>query len=174
MKDRLTVPRLFLIGFMGAGKSTVGRSLASRLGLPFYDLDTLIEERSGQTIQEIFAAAGESAFRRLETEILRQIVSEGPGVIATGGGTFTLAENREIIQANGVSIWLDGPTDHIIERGGLGEHRPLWQGEEKARELLERRLPAYRQADLRFDLRESTPEKAAEHLAELLRLGKRS
>lgn len=160
--------RFFLVGFMGVGKTTVGRELAARLGLPFYDLDQMIEERVGQKVAEIFAHSGEGAFRSLETEVLRELLKREPGVTATGGGTFARPENRTLIRAAGVSVWLDAPTGLVLERGASGEHRPLWGGPEKARALLEQRLTAYQQADLRFDLREWSAEEAGERLAELL------
>ena len=160
--------RFFLVGFMGVGKTTVGREVASRLGLPFYDLDQLIEERAGESVAEIFARSGEGVFRTLESEALRDLLEREPGVIATGGGTFARAENRTLIRAAGVSVWLDAPTEIVLERGAAGEHRPLWGGEEKARALLELRLAAYQQADLRFDVREWSAQEAGERLAELL------
>lgn len=160
--------RIFLIGFMGVGKTTLGRRLAGRLNLPFFDLDALIEERSGRKIPEIFASFGEGAFRALETELLKDILRREPGVIATGGGTFSRPENRELIHSAGVSVWLDAPSELVLERGAQGEHRPLWGGPEKARALLEQRLPDYRQADLRFDLRNWEIGEAAERLADLL------
>jgi shikimate kinase len=160
--------RFFLVGFMGVGKTSVGREVAARLGLPFYDLDQLIEERAGQKVAEIFARSGEGAFRSLETEVLRDIVQSEPGVVATGGGTFARPENRVLIREAGVSVWLDAPTELVLERGASGEHRPLWGGPEKARALLEQRLPAYRQADLRFDLKDWSAGEASERLADLL------
>ena len=144
--------RFFIIGFMGVGKSTVGRGVARRLGVPFYDLDEEIEQEAGKKVYEIFDAVGEGSFRTMETECLREIVTRDPGIIATGGGTFTLPENREIIGANGVSVWLDAPTEVVIERGARAGHRPLWRNAEQVRALLDERLPDYRQADIRFDM----------------------
>jgi shikimate kinase len=160
--------RFFLVGFMGVGKTTVGRDLAGRLGVPFYDLDELIEKHTGMEIQEIFLRKGEEAFRELETRLLLDLLQREPGVIATGGGTFARPENRKIIRSAGMSIWLDAPAELILRRGGLGEHRPLWGGPEKARALLEQRLPYYREADLRFDLEGRRADEAAEHLARIL------
>ncbi len=160
--------RFFLIGFMGVGKTSVGRNVASKLKIPFYDLDELIEERLGKPITEIFMEDGESAFRTEETRILKEIAASEPGIVATGGGAFTRSENREIIRSSGVSIWLDAPTDLILERGGRGAHRPLWAGAEDARILLEKRLPHYRMADVRFDLNRWSPKEAAEQLIKVL------
>jgi len=164
----MSADRFFLVGFMGVGKTTVGRQVASRLGLPFYDLDQLIEERAGQKVAEIFARSGEGAFRTLESDVLRDLLDREPGVIATGGGTFARAENRTLIRAAGVSVWLDAPTEIVLERGASGEHRPLWGNASKARALLEQRLAAYQQADVRFDLRAWSAQEAGERLAELL------
>ena len=144
--------RFFIVGFMGVGKSTVGQGVAKRLGVPFYDLDEEIEQDIGKKIHEIFAAAGEGSFRAIESERLREIVKREPGVIATGGGTFTLAENRKIIGSSGVSVWLDAPTELVIERGARGRHRPLWRSPEQVRTLLDERLPNYSKADIRFDI----------------------
>jgi shikimate kinase len=168
MIDDRQKAHLFLIGFMGVGKTTVGRDLASRLGVPFYDLDEYIERRSGKRVMEIFTEGGESKFRTMETEMLREIVEKGPGVVATGGGTFTLSKNREIIRSSGISIWLDAATDKLLSRGEIGEHRPLWAGEENARALLEKRLPHYRQADVHFQMDIRNPAEAAKQLAKVL------
>jgi shikimate kinase len=99
--------------------------------------------------------------------MLKRIASEDSGVIATGGGTFTSPENREIIRSAGVSIWLDAPTEQIIDRGA-SDDRPLWGDAERARKLLASRLTDYRQADLRFDLKTSSPMEAVEQLVKLI------
>jgi shikimate kinase len=160
--------RFFIIGFMGVGKSTVGRDLATRLGVPFYDLDEEIEQDTGKKIQEIFETVGESAFRAIEAELLRKIVKRDPGIIATGGGTFSRPENRELIRSSGVSVWLDAPTDLVIERGAREDHRPLWRRPEQVRALLDERLPQYRQADIRFEMKSWSPEEVTARLADLL------
>lgn len=159
--------RFFIIGFMGVGKSTVGRGVAKRLGVPFYDLDEEIEQDTGKKIHEIFGA-GEGTFRSIETEHLRELVKREPGVIATGGGTFTRPENREIIGANGVSVWLDAPAELVIERGARGRHRPLWRSTEQVRTLLDERLPDYRKADIRFDMNALPLTKVTARLANML------
>src|ERR1051325_6080610 len=98
---------IFLVGFMGAGKTTVGEALAARLNLPLVDLDGLIEKRAGKAVPEIFAEFGEADFRSLETETLRQCVGLNRAVVAVGGGAFTLEVNRRIIRGAGRSVWLD-------------------------------------------------------------------
>ncbi len=158
----------FLVGFMGVGKTTIGRGLAKHLELPFYDLDELLERRSGKTIVEIFKTEGEKVFRALETEILRHVAKKNAAVVATGGGIFIKAENRDIIRSSGVSIWLDAPFDVILARSG-GSNRPLWDSVERAKSLLEKRVPYYRQADIRFETKNLNHEEAVEQLTRMLR-----
>jgi len=159
---------IFLVGFMGAGKSTLGRRLAKRLRVPFYDMDEEIERTSGKKIHELFEADGEDSFRAIETELLRGILKREPGVVATGGGTFARSENRELIRSGGLSVWLDAPTDVILERGAQETHRPLWTSPEAVKALLDERLPVYRQADVHFRMESVTPEEAASRLDDLL------
>src|SRR5262245_28837928 len=109
--------RIFVVGFMGAGKSTVGRALAQRLGWPFVDLDDEIESAEHAKISDIFAERGEPEFRRIETEALRRLLnSPDSAVIALGGGAFTVAANRELIRDHGPTIWLDCPFEVVQRR----------------------------------------------------------
>lgn len=167
--------RVFLTGFMGSGKTTVGGLLARRLEVPFIDLDSTIERRAGRTVREIFAEGGEPLFRRLERETLAgSVAAEAKSVIATGGGTLTVEANRRLLAESGVSVWLDPPFAVITERiGGLGkEDRPLFRTESQALELYRRRLPVYRSADLRLGVdREESPEEVAARIALLLERG---
>jgi shikimate kinase len=164
--------RVFLTGFMGSGKTTVGRLLSERLELPFIDLDQEIERRAGMTVKEIFQQGGEPLFRRLEHDALAASVAvEREAVIATGGGTLTFERNLRLLEGSGVSVWLDPPFSVITERiGGLGkDDRPLFQDESQALALYRSRLPVYRRADLRLGIDPGeAPEEVAARLALLL------
>lgn len=166
--------RIYLTGFMGSGKSAVGRRLAERLGLPFVDLDEEIEKRAGLRVREIFEWHGESEFRRLEQETLRATGELEDVVVATGGGTVTFEANARWIRENGLSVWLNPAFATIVGRiGGLGKKdRPLFRDEVQALALYRERLPAYRQADVTVDVRpEEHPQEVAARVA--LLLGKR-
>jgi shikimate kinase len=164
--------RVFLTGFMGSGKTTVGRLLSERLELPFIDLDQEIERRAGMTVKEIFQQGGEPLFRRLEHDALAASVAvEREAVIATGGGTLTFERNLRLLEGSGVSVWLDPPFSVITERiGGLGkDDRPLFRDESQALALYRSRLPVYRRADLRLGIDPGeAPEEVAARLALLL------
>jgi shikimate kinase len=148
-------PGIFLVGFMGSGKSTVGRALAEELGWGFADLDEDIEKREGMSVSEIFDTRGEAEFRRTETaalqERVRSIERGKPCVIALGGGAFLSDANFEIVSNNGVSVWLDCPFS-TVERRLAGQHieynhRPLARDPEKLLELFAVRRPGYERAD---------------------------
>lgn len=149
--------RIFLAGFMGAGKTTVGRLVAHRLELPFTDLDAEIERRAGCTVREIFDRRGEPEFRRLEHELVRELCRRPRLVVALGGGTLTVEANWELIEPAGLSVWLHPPFATIVERiGAAGKRdRPLFQDDVQAWELYRRRLPTYRRCDLRLDVEAS-------------------
>lgn len=165
---------MFLIGFMGCGKTTVGQLLGERLRLPFVDLDGTIERGAGLSVREIFELGGEALFRRLEHEALTAAVdATRDAVIATGGGTPTLERNLRILEESGVSVWLDPPFSLIAQRiGALGKQkqdRPLFETEAQALELYRRRLPVYRRADLRAEVEPSeSPQEVASRIALLL------
>jgi shikimate kinase len=165
--------RIFLVGFMGAGKTTVGRLLAGRLGAPFVDLDQEIEQRAGGTIREIFERHGEPEFRRLEMETLHEVLAGGgDAVIATGGGTVTSEAGARLVTAAGLSVWLNPSFATIVGRiGGRGKaDRPLLRDEAQALELYRRRLAAYRRADLTVDVGAGeAPEEVAARIDLLLR-----
>jgi len=163
--------RLFLTGFMGAGKTTIGRRLAERLNVPFLDLDGEIERRAGLPVREIFAQQGEPAFRQLEQVALLGILERPDAVVATGGGTMAFEGNSRLIQANGMSIWLHPSFATIVRRiGGRGKgDRPLFRDEAQALALYRERLPAYRRADLTVDIAvDEGPEEIAARIELLI------
>jgi shikimate kinase len=158
---------VFLLGFMGCGKTTVGRRLAQRLGWSFLDLDEEIERRAGRTIAQIFAEQGEPHFRRLEHELLAEIVGggAGPTVVALGGGTFAQPANVELIRSTGgVTFWLECPIDELRRRCRDLNNRPLLRDPDNFRQLYQQRLPFYQQADLRVDADRSDPSEVVEEI----------
>jgi shikimate kinase len=160
-----------LVGLMGAGKSTVGRRLARRLGLPFADADAEIEAAAGLSVAEIFARLGEAHFRDGERRVIARLV-EGPRqVIATGGGAFMDAETRALILARCTAIWLDGDVDILAERVGRRGHRPLLEGKDAKRllqGLAEARNPVYAEAHLAVRTDAGTHEKVVDRIVAAL------
>lgn len=163
--------RVYLVGFMGVGKSTVGETLARRLGVGFVDLDREVERSAGASIPEIFDRGGEAEFRRLESAALAATHQLADGVIALGGGALTAPENRRVT-AGGTTVWLDLPLADILERLGpaAGAHRPLLRDRRRAARLYAERRAGYRDADLRIDLQpDEPPAQIAARIAHLLR-----
>ena len=119
-----------LVGLMGAGKSTVGRKVATMLGLPFKDADNEIESAARMTVPELFDAYGEAEFRDLERRVILRLLEDGPMVLATGGGAYMNAETREAIAANGVSIWLNAELDVLMDRVSRRQNRPLLKNDD--------------------------------------------
>ena len=148
-------PGIYLVGFMGAGKSTVGYLLADELGWFFSDLDKEIEAEQGVSIAEIFDARGEEEFRRIEHEALNRRVREiergKPMVIALGGGAFAQDVNRELLSERGVPIWLDCSLSRVRERLDGSSDRPLARQPEKFEQLYQDRRAAYATADYRIE-----------------------
>lgn len=144
-------PGLFLVGFMGSGKSTVGRSLAEELGWCFFDIDEEIEQDQKTTIAQLFSERGEDAFRELESNALRRrvtyIEAGNPCVVALGGGAFVQQRNWEIVENNGVTVWLDCPLNVIRSRLGDLSTRPLAADPVAMAKLFEARRPLYARAD---------------------------
>lgn len=156
--------RIWLCGFMGAGKSTLGRVLADALDMPFTDVDELISERSGSSIPEIFDRDGEEEFRRLEREAVEKTAESGRGVIALGGGALQDGETVELLKGSGLLIFIDTPFSLIFRRIENDSGRPLaeaaGEGRERLHRLYRQRLPRYRQADLQIAVAESSEPEA--------------
>lgn len=148
-------PGIYITGFMGSGKTTVGRLVAERIGWDFVDLDTDIEERERDTVAHIFEKRGEAEFRRIETEAirrwLRKIECGIPMVIALGGGAFVQSVNYEILGNNGISVWLDCSLDVVESRIAPTDERPLARDKEAFRKLYAERKALYGRADYRVD-----------------------
>jgi shikimate kinase len=147
----VTADKIYLVGFMASGKSTVARALASRLRWQFEDVDDLIERRERKTIAEIFAKQGEPYFRAVERDILRLLLPIRHVVVATGGGTFVDAETRSAINFDGVSVWIDVPLADLIARIPLDGRRPLASNRAELERLYAARSDAYRLAHLRVN-----------------------
>lgn len=162
---------LFLIGFMAAGKTTIGRLLADAWQRPFVDLDQRIEERAGVPIREIFETRGESAFRDLEARELAAVAAGSePCVVATGGGIVGRADNRDLLRRAGVCVWLQLPFAELARRAsGDPEVRPLFDDLDAARVSFEERVKYYQEADYRVDVEPSeTPVRTVERVRHLL------
>jgi shikimate kinase len=137
---------IVLIGFMGCGKSTIGRRLAGRLGYEFLDSDDLITARAGKSISEIFASEGEQRFRERETTELRELADATGLVLATGGGTIVREENRHLLRRFGIVIWLHADPEALFQRASRNRKRPLLEVENPRsafKDLLESRIPLY-------------------------------
>ncbi|MFB3828686.1 MAG: shikimate kinase [Bryobacteraceae bacterium] len=172
MDNRLKrAPGIFLVGFMGSGKTTVGRLLAERLGWPFADVDDDIEARERTTITEIFAARGEEEFRRVETEAIRErvraVCTGMPMVVALGGGAFARPENRALLRDHGITVWLDCALETLQARVAGAEHRPLARDPARFAELYGERAESYARADFRVDAAAGDPEAVVEQILRL-------
>jgi shikimate kinase len=159
---------IFLIGFMGAGKTTVGRELARVLEYDFFDLDELIAKRVGKSVQQIFAELGEEEFRRLENEAIRSCEELTRAVVALGGGAYGSEENRAWLREFGRTVWLDCPLEICLRRLSGDKSRPLLGGQDAMGELLEQRRGGYAEADCVVQTGERTPEQLAIEIAKLL------
>jgi shikimate kinase len=164
----VTADKLYLVGFMAAGKTTVARALAARLGWRAEDIDELIEARERRTIAEIFARQGEPYFRALERDILRVLLPLRHIVVATGGGTFMDPDNRAAINMDGVSVWLDVPLEELLARLPADGRRPLAADRAQLERLFALRQAAYANARLRIDARAAHSEEVAERIIEAL------
>ena len=164
----MTADKIYLVGFMAAGKTTVARSLAERLGWRTEDIDELIEARERRTVADIFARSGEPYFRTLERDILRLLLPLRHVVVATGGGTFMDPDNRVAINMDGVSVWLDVPLDELVARLPADGRRPLAADRAQMERLYAIRQAAYANAQIRVDARGAHPEAVAERILEAI------
>lgn len=165
--DMLGARSIVLVGMMGAGKTSVGKRLAARLGLPFVDADQAIEEAANQSIPEIFAEHGEAYFRDGERRVIARLLREGRQVLATGGGAYINDETRGAISASGLSVWLKAEPEVLFERVKRRSNRPLLQTpdpEGTLRRLVAERYPVYALADLTILSRDVPHEVVVEDL----------
>ncbi len=169
--DRLGRRSIVLVGLMGAGKTTIGRRLASRLGLPFRDADIEIESAAGMPIADIFSIYGEPAFRDGERRVIARLLGEGRMVLATGGGAFMDPETRARIAEAAVSVWLKVDHETLMRRVRRRSHRPLLRTadpDETMRRLMAERYPVYGQADLAVSSRESAHDRVTQDVMDAL------
>jgi shikimate kinase len=162
---------IVLVGMMGAGKSSVGRRLATRLGLAFFDADTEIERAAGMTIPEIFAARGEAEFRDGERRVIARLLADGPLVLATGGGAYMSAETRARIAERGVSVWLKADFDVLMRRVRKRSNRPLLRTADPdatLRRLIDDRYPVYALADLTIHSRDVPHDVVVQEIVDAL------
>jgi shikimate kinase len=160
--------KVYLVGFMAAGKTTVARSLAKRLGWQAVDIDELIEQREHLSVSDIFARHGEGYFRALERQVLIEQTGPRHLVVATGGGTFADVQNRAAINRDGVSVWLDVPLDRLVERVPADGRRPLAADRAGFERLYHQRRAAYEQAHVRLDAGRASVDALVEQLVDWL------
>jgi shikimate kinase len=161
VREKLGTRSIVMVGLMGCGKSSIGRRLASALGLPFADADDEIERAAVKTIPEIFADHGEAYFRDGERKVIKRLLATGPQVLATGGGAFMNEETRAAIKAAGISIWLRAELDVLMRRVAKRDNRPLLKADDPTavmKNLMEQRYPIYAEADITIESRDTTHE----------------
>jgi shikimate kinase len=162
---------IVLVGMMGAGKSSVGRRLSQRMGIPFVDADAEVEKAAGMTIPEIFATHGEPDFRAGEARVIARLLDGGPQVLATGGGAFMNPSTRAGIAAKGVSVWLNADLDVLLRRIRRRHDRPLLATEDPSstlRDLIANRAPDYATANVTVHSRDVPHEKIVDEIVSVL------
>ena len=161
----MNADKLYLVGFMGAGKTTVARALGRRLGWRVEDIDERIETRERRSVAAIFAQQGEPYFRQQERQVLSELLPDRQVIVATGGGTFAEPDNRALMLADGAVVWLDVPLPRIMERVPADGRRPLAADRAQMEQLYSRRRLIYAEAHLRLDGTQPVPA-VVEHLLE--------
>jgi shikimate kinase len=160
----MTIERIYLVGFMGAGKSTLGRELALKLGWTFVDMDAEIEKAAGSPVREIFERSGEQSFRKLEQEHLKHLSVLTRAVIALGGGAYVDEENRRLVDSTGVAVWLQASLSTITDRVRPDGTRPLFSNPQQVRNLYESRLGSYRLARIHVRTDNLLPDEIADDI----------
>jgi shikimate kinase len=158
--------RIFLVGFMGAGKTLIGRELASRLGWRFMDLDEEIESAEKMAVRDIFANCGEPHFRELERKYLKGLSAESDAVVALGGGAYVDTQNRSLADSAGVTVWLKVSFDNVVHRVTMDGTRPLLSNLEQAKRLFEDRTPLYNLARIHVATDEREPRAIVDEILE--------
>lgn len=161
--------QIYLVGFMGAGKTTTGAEMAALMGWRFVDLDEAICRQAGKSIADIFREAGEPVFRRLERDILLSLTSVPHLVVATGGGTYVAEENRNLVEAAGWSVWLQVSLAEAMRRCAGATDRPLWRGRAEIEALYRHRHEYYRCARIHVDSEGISPSRVAGRAMQALR-----
>jgi shikimate kinase len=170
-------PNLYLVGFAGTGKSTIGKLVARRLGHQFFDTDHEIEQRHGKPVAQIFAEEGEAAFRELERQLVAELLPADGSVVACGGGLIVPEGRLEVLQSKGLVVCLHAPVEVLVERTRRTAHRPLLAGEDreqKVRELFARREPLYRRAGTMVMTGGRTKRDIVEHVLRIYQRDARS
>ena len=165
----MTADKIYLVGFMAAGKTTVAAHVARTLGWRVEDIDMLIEARERRTVADIFAKQGEPSFRALEREMLALVLPLRHAVVATGGGTFADPDSRVAIKGDGVSVWLDVPIEHLVARIPLDGRRPLAANREQFEILFAARQASYAQADVRVACGDAPAGEIADRVLDALK-----
>jgi len=160
---------IYLVGFMGAGKTSVGQRLAELMGWSFVDVDQKREEREAISIRELFLRAGEPYFRRVESEELQRLCAGKNLVVALGGGAFCSPENQRVVRRTGTSVWLDAPMEILFSRCKGDGSRPLFTTRAAMKDLIRRRRPFYAKADLRVKVGRFSIDQIADKILVRLR-----
>jgi shikimate kinase len=166
------ISRIYLIGFMGCGKTSVGWRLARKLGWKFIDLDEEIEREERRPVAEIFRHDGETRFRQLERDYLKRfssLLSTEKSVIALGGGTFLDPENRAVAESTGLTVWLKVSFPTVADRVKIDGTRPKFSNKEQAESLYQSREPYYALAKVHVSTDDGTPETVADEIAGAIR-----